>query len=200
VVITTYSCKGDHWIHSGSLSFTTVSTGNALRNTWNFATTNPRSSRALKPSGALHYVTGLQSKILTVLLKDGYKFKEIKTLAKWQKAAEMAVAKFKKKAGQESTAEKTSVRPPLQKLKEITVWNQMKKLSKNDRKKIIEELAIKFLEGEQLVAVIRKLDVDLMYISKKKSLQLPLSIVTYQGKQKDIALIDSGATNNFIDF
>jgi hypothetical protein len=28
------------------------------------------------------YVTGLQSKILTVLLKDGYKFKEIKTLAK----------------------------------------------------------------------------------------------------------------------
>jgi hypothetical protein len=30
------------------------------------------------------YVTGLQSKILTVLLKDGYKFKEIKMLAKWQ--------------------------------------------------------------------------------------------------------------------
>jgi Retroviral aspartyl protease len=146
------------------------------------------------------YITGLQSKILTVLLKDGYKFKEIKMLAKWQKATEMAVAKFEKKAGQESTAEKKLVRLPLQKLKEITVWNQMKKLSKSDRKKIIEELAIKFLEGEQLVAVIRKLDVDMMYISKKKSLQLPLNIVTYQGKQEDVALIDSGATNNFIDF
>jgi hypothetical protein len=68
------------------------------------------------------YVTGLQSKILTVLLKDGYKFKEIKTLAKWQKAAELAVAKFQKKAGQESTADRQElVRPPLQKLKEITV-------------------------------------------------------------------------------
>jgi hypothetical protein len=146
------------------------------------------------------YVTRLQSKILMVLLKDGYKFKEIKTLAKWQKAAEITVAKLMRKAGQESTAEKGLVRPPLQKLKEITVWNQMKKLSKSDRKKIIEELAIKFLEGEQLVAIIRKLDVDMMYISKKKSLQLALNIVTYQGKQEDIALIDSGATNNFIDF
>jgi hypothetical protein len=146
------------------------------------------------------YITRLQSKILTVLLKDGYKFKEIRTLTKWQKAAEMAVAKFEKRVGQESTAEKKSVRPPLQKLKEITVWNQMKKLSKSNRKKIIEELAIKFLKGEQLVTVIRKLDADMMYISKKKALQLPLNIVTFQGKQEDIALINSGATNNFIDF
>jgi hypothetical protein len=146
------------------------------------------------------HISRLQSKILTVLLKDGYKFKEIKTLAKWQKAAEMAVAKFKKKAGQESTAEKKSVRPPLQKLKEITVWNQMKKLSKSDRKKIIEDLAIKFLEGEQLVAVIRKLDVDMMYISRKRALQLPVDVVTYQGQQEDITLVDSGTTNNFIDY
>jgi hypothetical protein len=93
------------------------------------------------------FVTGLQSKILVVLLKDGYKFKEIKTLEKWQKAAEMAVAKFEKKAGQESTAKKLKlVRLLLQKLKEVTVWNQMKQLFKLDRKKIIEELAIKFLE------------------------------------------------------
>jgi hypothetical protein len=41
-----------------------------------------------------------------VLLKDSYQFKEIKILAKWQKAVEMAVAKFEKKVGQESTAEK----------------------------------------------------------------------------------------------
>jgi hypothetical protein len=121
-------------------------------------------------------------------------------MAKWQKATEMAVARFEKKIRQEDTTEKKSVRSPLQKLKEVTVWNQMKKLSKSDRKKIIEELAIKFLEGEQLVAVIRKLDVDAMYISKKKSLQLPLNIVTYQGQMEDVALIDSGAMNNFINF
>jgi hypothetical protein len=146
------------------------------------------------------YVTGLQSKILTVLLKDGYKFKEIKTLAKWQKAAEMAVARFEKKTGQEDTTTRKPSKSPLQKLKEIAVWNQMKKLSKSDRKKIIEELAIKFLDGEQLIAVIRKLDPEMMYISKKKSLQLPLNIITYQKRLEDLALIDSGATNNFIDF
>jgi hypothetical protein len=146
------------------------------------------------------YVTGLQSKILVVLLKDSYKFKEIKTLAKWQKAVEKAVAKFEKKAGQESTAKKTKlVRLPLQKLKEITVWSQMKQLSRSDGKKIIKELTIKFLEGEQLVAGIRKWEVDMMYISRRKALQLPLNIVTYQGRQEDIALVDSGATNNFID-
>jgi hypothetical protein len=112
----------------------------------------------------------------------------------------MAVAKFEKTVGQESTAEKTKlVRPPLQKLKEIAIWNQMKQLSKSDRKKIIEELAIKSLEGPQLVAVIRKLDVDMMYISRRKALQLPLDIVTYQGRQEDITLVDSSATNNFID-
>jgi hypothetical protein len=46
----------------------------------------------------------------------------MKTLAKWQLAVETAVAKRENKAGQESTAEKTkSVRPPLQKLKEIKI-------------------------------------------------------------------------------
>jgi hypothetical protein len=94
---------------------------------------------------------------------------------------------------------KKLVRPLLQKLKEITIWNQMKQLSKSNRKKIIEGLTIKFLKGEQLVAVIRKLDVDMMYISRRKALQLPVDMVTYQGRQEDIALVNSGATNNFID-
>jgi len=145
-----------------------------------------------------HMSLGFRAKSSRCSSKMGINSKKSKH---WQKAAEMAVAKFEKKAGQENTADRQqSVRPPLQKLKEITIWKQMKQLSKADRKKIIEELAIKFLEGEQLVAVIQKLDVDMMYISRKKSLQLPLNIVTYRGKQEDIALIDSGATNNFIDF
>jgi hypothetical protein len=53
-VITTLPCKGDHWIHSGSLGLTTVSTGNALHNTQ----TSPQRTFAQvepsKPSGALH--------------------------------------------------------------------------------------------------------------------------------------------------
>jgi hypothetical protein len=52
-VITTYTCKGDHWIHSGSLSFTAVLTGNALRNTWNLATRTLAQVEPSKPSGAL---------------------------------------------------------------------------------------------------------------------------------------------------
>ena len=77
------------------------------------------------------YVSGLANKIILMLLKDGHKFKKTKTLAKWQQAAETAVAKRERKAGQESTAEKTKlVRPPLQKFKELKVWEQMKKLTK----------------------------------------------------------------------
>jgi hypothetical protein len=41
VVITTYSCKGDHWTHSGSLGFTAVSTGNALCKHSELRHTNP---------------------------------------------------------------------------------------------------------------------------------------------------------------
>jgi hypothetical protein len=68
------------------------------------------------------YVSGLANKVMLMLLKDGHEFKKTKTLAKWQQAAETAVAKHESKAGQESTAEKTkSVRPPLHKLKELKV-------------------------------------------------------------------------------
>jgi hypothetical protein len=135
------------------------------------------------------------------LVVYGHKFKETKTLAKWQQAAETAVAKREEKVGQESTAEKTkSVRPPLQKLKEINVWEQMKKLTKTDRKKIIEEMAIKFLDGKDLIAVINRLEIDTMVITKRKSLDIPVDIVTYNKTETINALIDSGATDNFIDF
>jgi hypothetical protein len=68
------------------------------------------------------YISGLANKVMLMLLKDGHKFKETKTLAKWQQATETAVAKCEEKVGQESTAEKTkSVRPPLQKFKELKV-------------------------------------------------------------------------------
>jgi Retroviral aspartyl protease len=147
------------------------------------------------------YVSGLASKIMLMLLKDGHEFKKTKTLAKWQQAAETAVAKRENKAGQESTAEKTrSVRPPLQKLKELKVWEQMERLTKADRKKIIEETAIKFLDGKELVSVIKRLETDTMVITKRKSLDILVDVVTYNKTETVKALIDSGATDNFIDF
>jgi hypothetical protein len=147
------------------------------------------------------YVSGLANKVMLMLLKDGHKFKETKTLAKWQQAAETAVAKREGKAGQESTAEKTkSVRPPLQKLKELKIWEQMKRLTKADRKKIIEETAIKFLDGKDLIAIINRLEIDTMVITKRKALNIPVDVVTRNKTETVKALIDSGATDNFIDF
>jgi vacuolar-type H+-ATPase subunit I/STV1 len=147
------------------------------------------------------YISGLNNRVLLMLLKDGHKFKETKKLAKWQQVAETAVIKCEEKVGLESTTEKTKlVRLPLQKLKEFTIWNQMKRLTKANRKQIIEETTIKFLDGEELISIIRRLNIDTMYITKKKSLKLPLEFITYQGKEEVVTLVDSGTTDNFIDF
>jgi Retroviral aspartyl protease len=147
------------------------------------------------------YVSGLANRIILMLLKDGQEFKKTKTLAKWQSAAEAAVAKREDKAGQESTAKKKkSVRLPLQKFKELKVWEQMKRLTKADRKKIIEETAIKFLDGKELIAIINRLEIDTMVITKRKSLDIPVDVVTYNKTEMVKVLIDSGATDNFIDF
>jgi hypothetical protein len=70
-VITTYTCKGDHWIHSSSLGLTAVLTGNALRNTWNFTTMNPRSSRASKALGSFTFgYVDCPGLVFVVILRD----------------------------------------------------------------------------------------------------------------------------------
>jgi hypothetical protein len=38
-----------------------------------------------------------------------------------------------------------------------------------------------------------------MYISWRRALQLPMDIVTYQGRQEEVALVDSSTIHNFID-
>ena len=54
VVLTTLPCKGDHWIHFGSLGFTTVSTGNPLHITWTLPQWTFTQVEPSKPLGALH--------------------------------------------------------------------------------------------------------------------------------------------------
>jgi hypothetical protein len=39
-----------------------------------------------------------------------------------------------------------------------------------------------------------------MYITKRKALEIPIESTTYHTKAEIIALVDSGATDNFIDF
>jgi hypothetical protein len=39
-----------------------------------------------------------------------------------------------------------------------------------------------------------------MYITKRKALEIPIEFTTYHTKAEIIALIDSGVTDNFIDF
>jgi hypothetical protein len=39
-----------------------------------------------------------------------------------------------------------------------------------------------------------------MYITKHKALEIPIEFTTYQTKAEIIALVDSGAMDNFIDF
>jgi hypothetical protein len=39
-----------------------------------------------------------------------------------------------------------------------------------------------------------------MYINKQNSIKLPFSLYTYRGKAEETALVDSGATENFVDY
>jgi hypothetical protein len=123
---------------------------------------------------------------------EGY-YKKFKTLTRWQLVAEIAIAKYEEYGvGQIKATLKTKrVKTPLQKPKELKVQNQMKKLTTSERKKIIQDLAIKFLNGEQLIAIIRKLDNNAMYIMRRKSLQIPLDFIMYKALDCLIHIVTS---------
>jgi hypothetical protein len=39
-----------------------------------------------------------------------------------------------------------------------------------------------------------------MYVSKENALEIPFDFKTYMAKAEEVALINSGATENFIDY
>jgi hypothetical protein len=39
-----------------------------------------------------------------------------------------------------------------------------------------------------------------MYVSKENALEIPFDFKTYMAKAEEVALVDSGATENFIDY
>jgi hypothetical protein len=89
----------------------------------------------------MSYLNGLHTGILVVLSHEGYNCKKFKMVTRWQLAVEATIIKYakKNKVGQESTAnKKKSVRLPLQQFKD-----EILKLSKQDQKDIIEDLAVR---------------------------------------------------------
>src|SRR5712675_1740806 len=57
-----------------------------------------------------------------------------------------------------------------------------------------------FLKGPKLAAVVRTLRMWKMYISRFNSLIMPFDLYSAKGKKEERALVDSGATANFIDY
>jgi Zinc knuckle len=63
-----------------------------------------------------------------------------------------------------------------------------------------DQCAAGFLPSPKLAAVVRALKIRTMYINKQNSIKLPFSLYTYRGKAEETTLIDSGATENFVDY
>jgi len=56
-----------------------------------------------------------------------------------------------------------------------------------------------FLKGPKLAAVARTFKLRKLYISRFNSLIMPFDFDSARGRQEERALVDSGATANFID-
>src|SRR5712672_3390029 len=57
-----------------------------------------------------------------------------------------------------------------------------------------------FLRGPKLAALVRVLRLRKMYISRFNSVTMPFDLYTFKGKVEERALVNSGATANFIDY
>jgi Retroviral aspartyl protease len=57
-----------------------------------------------------------------------------------------------------------------------------------------------FFQRDQLAAIVRSLKISTMYVSKENALKIPFDFKTYMTKAEEIALINSGAMENFIDY
>src|SRR5712671_5462747 len=57
-----------------------------------------------------------------------------------------------------------------------------------------------FLKGPKLAAIVRTLRLRKMYISRFTLVMMPFDLYSQKGKKEEHALVDSGATANFIDY
>src|SRR5882757_9818343 len=57
-----------------------------------------------------------------------------------------------------------------------------------------------FLKGPKLAAIVRTLRLRKLYISRFTSVMMPFDLYSQKGRHEERALVDSGATANFIDY
>src|SRR6267154_614221 len=57
-----------------------------------------------------------------------------------------------------------------------------------------------FLKGPKLAAIVRSLRLRKLYISRFTSVMMPFDLFSQKGRHEERALVDSGATANFIDY
>src|SRR5712672_4817082 len=57
-----------------------------------------------------------------------------------------------------------------------------------------------FLKGPKLAAIVRTLRLRKMYISRFNSVIMPFDLHSAKGRKEERALVDSGATANFVDY
>src|SRR5712671_1613050 len=57
-----------------------------------------------------------------------------------------------------------------------------------------------FLKGLKLAAIVRTLKLRKMYISRFNSVIMPFDLYSAKGRKEERALVDSGATTNFVDY
>src|SRR5712671_737106 len=57
-----------------------------------------------------------------------------------------------------------------------------------------------FLKGPKLAAIVRTLRLRKLYISRFTSVMMPFDLYSQKGRQEERALVDSGATANFVDY
>jgi len=73
-------------------------------------------------------------------------------------------------------------------------------LDEDTKLSIIESLMPKdFTKSPKLAAIVRAFCLDSMFVNKSNSIQVKILLSHYQGKAEEIALLDTGATENFID-
>ena len=83
-----------------------------------------------------------------------------------------------------------------------TLYQQLNALPKDDQEELMIRMGAqrgKFFRGLIHAAWIRRMGSDRMYFSIQKSMQLCLFIHLSQKRAETIALLDSGATENFIN-
>jgi len=150
------------------------------------------------------YLHWLDLGLLRALKADGQKQK---MLARWQLRAKLVLKQTEK------DPKKTQQTPPLEQLKKGAA-----KLPRETHHQILKELALEgrlpvaircqvmeelaksgVLEGQEFAQAIRKLDMSEMYISRRRALKFKCEITTEQAVQKQTTLLDSGATDCFMD-